>query len=314
VQLSQPLPALIDAALGAALPADARLAVAVSGGPDSLGLLALTRASLPGRVTALTVNHGLRSGSAAEAEHVAALCRAADIPHHILVWPGPHPRRSVQAAARTARYTLMTAWCVANRTPYLLTAHHAEDQAETLLLRLARGSALAGLTGIRAARPLAPGVMLVRPLLAQPRKLLEDAAHAAGWAPLTDPSNTNPRHDRTHVRALLAREPVLLPASALAASAAHLAADEAVLDWAAARAWEGRVTITTTGLALDLAGLPQALQLRLLARAFAHFDTVPRGTAMARLLARGGGTLAGLRLRKGLVWTLVPAPARQNRP
>lgn len=314
MQLSEPLPALIANALGAALPADARLAIAVSGGPDSLGLLALAQASCPGRLTALTIDHGLRAGSAAEAAHVARLCQAAGIPHHTLVWSGPYPRQNLQAAARAARYALLAQWCSAHAIPYLLTAHHAEDQAETLLMRLARGSGLAGLTGIRAARPLAPGVTLVRPLITTPRAALAAAARAAGWTALDDPSNSHPRHARTHVRALLVREPDLLPPPALAASAAHLAADQAALDWATARAWESRVTISATSLALDLAGLPQALQHRLLARAFAHFGTAPRGSAIARLLARGGGTLAGQRLKSGPVWTLAPAPQRQNRP
>jgi tRNA(Ile)-lysidine synthase len=311
---------LIGEALGKTLAPETRLAIAVSGGPDSLGLLALAHAALPGRVTALTVDHGLRAGSAAEAAQVASLCAAAGIPHHVLSWPGPHPRANLQAAARAARYALMADWCQRHDVPVLLTAHHAEDQAETLLMRLARGSGLAGLSGIRAARPLAPGVMLVRPLLTTPRTALADAARAAGWTAIDDPSNRHPRHDRTHVRALLAREPGLLPASMLATSAACLAEAEAALDWATDRAFESRVTQHANGLGLDLAGLPQALQHRLLVRAFAQLGAAPRGSAVARLLARGGGTLAGLRLRAGAglrlragpPWTLTPAPPRKS--
>ena len=312
-----PVPALaplVEAALGAPLPATARLAIAVSGGPDSLGLLALAHHDFHDRITALTVDHGLRDGSAAEARHVASLCAGSGIAHHTLVWAGPHPRSNLQARARAARYALMADWCHQNRVACLLTAHHAEDQAETLLMRLARGSGLGGLSGIRACRLLAPGVQLLRPLLTVPRATLHNATRAAGWPALTDPSNTSPRHDRTHVRALLSRAPDLLPATALAGSAACLAQAEAALDWVATRAFESRVAVTPHGLTLDLAGLPAELQHRLLVRAFAHFGEAPRGSAIARLLVRGSGTLAGLSLRPGPPLRLEPAPPRRPHP
>jgi len=304
------LPALFAAAAGHPLPPDARLAVAVSGGPDSLGLLAMAAEAWPGRLTALTVDHGLRAEAVAEAAQVTALCAAREIPHQVLRWDGPHPSSNIQAGARTARYRLMADWCAAARTPYLLTAHHEEDQAETLLMRLARGSGLAGLSGIRRQRPLSTSVLLVRPALTLPRAALAAAAHAAGWLPLVDPSNTDPRHNRTHARALLAREPRLLPAAALARSAAALAEAEAALDWATDRAFASRTSPAPGGLSLDLAGLPQALQHRLLLRALAVLGAAPRGSAVARLLARGGGSVSGIRVRSGPLWSLSRAPPR----
>ncbi|WP_439533191.1 tRNA lysidine(34) synthetase TilS [Polymorphobacter sp.] len=307
---AEDLSSLLAATLGHPPPPEARFAVAVSGGPDSMGLLAMAIDTLPGRITALTVDHGLRAEAAADAAHVGAACAERAVPHHVLAWTGPHPATNIQAEARAARYRLMTDWCVAHDTGFLLTAHHAEDQAETLLMRLARGSGIAGLSGIRRLRPLAPGVMLVRPVIGLPRCRLADAAHAAGLLPLADPSNHDPRHDRTHVRALLARESRLLPVTGLARSAKALAAAEAALDWAADRAWASRVQRTDKGLALDLEGLPPMLQGRLLARALADFGAVPRGSAVARLLARGGGTLAGVRVRTGPLWQLSFAPAR----
>jgi tRNA(Ile)-lysidine synthase len=303
---------LMAAALGHPLAAGAQLAIAVSGGPDSFGLLAMAAAACPGRITVLTVDHGLRAEAAAEAALVAAACSTQGVPHHVLLWAGPKPDANVQAEARAARYRLMGAWCAAHRVPYLLTAHHAEDQAETLLMRLARGSGVAGLSGIRRRRPLADGVTLVRPVLGLRRAQLAAAAKAAGFSPLDDPSNTNPRHDRTNVRALLAREPRLLPPAALARSAEMLAEAEATLEWVTARAFASRASITDAGLTLDLAGLPPALQNRLLAQALAHFGVDPRGSAVARLLARGGGTLAGIRVRSGALWSLAKAASRRG--
>lgn len=142
------LSGLIAAALGRPLPAQARVALAVSGGPDSMALLALAAAALPGRITALTVDHGLRAAAAAEAAGVAAQCAARGIAHATLRRDGPPIRANVQARARAARYALMADWCRAHGAGLLLTAHHADDQAETLLMRLNRASGSDGLAGI----------------------------------------------------------------------------------------------------------------------------------------------------------------------
>ncbi len=320
------LAALVDAALGAPLPPDAHLAVAVSGGPDSMGLLVLAAAAFPGRVTALTVDHRLRAGSAAEAATVAGQCAGLGIPQRILAGPGPQPRTNLHAAARAARYALLREACLEAGIGVLLTAHHAEDQAETLLLRLARGSGSAGLAGIRARRQLAPGLVLLRPLLAAPRAALAAAANAAGLVPVQDPSNSDQRFDRSRMRALLSREEAMLPAEGIAAAAAHLADVEAALDWAAERAWEGRA-LMENGVRLDAGGLPFELQRRLVARAVAAAAPleapVLRGGDVARLvrqLLQGRpGTLAGVkarpvsegRLGAGRLWHFSPAPPRR---
>ncbi len=297
---------------------DETLAVAVSGGPDSIGLLALAVAAFPGRVTALTVDHGLRADSADEAAAVAAQCAARGIAHVTLAWEGPRPRSDVQAAARTARYALMADWCASHGAAMLLTAHTLEDQAETLLMRLARGSGVAGLAGVRACRRLAPGVELVRPVLGMRHADLRAAA--AGWAVTADPSNTDPRFGRTRVRGLLAREAVALPAAGLAASAAHLAAAEAALAWVADTAWAGRVTVADDRVLLDAAGLPDEVRRRLLARAVTVLapDTALRGAGVMRavvLLDSGATTtLGGVRMRPGSVWVLQrSAPRREKR-
>ncbi len=311
------LAALIGAALGRPVSVDERLAVATSGGPDSLALLSLAAAAFPGRVTALTVDHRLRAAAAAEAAGVAAQCAARAIPHQTLVREGPGFDSNVQARARAARYELLGDWCVQHRHALLLTAHHADDQAETLLMRLGRASASGGLAGIRAARPLRAdqpsGVMLVRPLLGCRKAALSAIAAAAGWQLVDDPANHDTRHDRTQARALLAANPAL-DAAALAASAAHLAADAQALAWAADLAWAGRVRETDGRLAIDAGGLPAALVQRLLARAVETLalETLAgrpvRGSDIARLAARLGdgfsGTLAGVVARPGTIWQL----------
>src|SRR5262245_16934078 len=111
-----------------------KLGIAVSGGPDSLALLLLAEAAFPGRVQAATVDHGLRTESADEAAFVAALCRQRDIPHATLR-PETPIEGNIQSAARRARYALLEAWRSEQRLDWILTAHHADDQAETLLMR-----------------------------------------------------------------------------------------------------------------------------------------------------------------------------------
>jgi tRNA(Ile)-lysidine synthase len=300
--------ARLAAALGRPLAPDEHLAVATSGGPDSLALLSLAAAAFPGRVTALTVDHRLRAAAAAEAAGVAAQCAARAIPHHILVREGPAFAANLQAQARAARYALLEAWCVQHRHGLLLTAHHADDQAETLLMRLNRASGSDGLAGIRAVRLLRSGVMLVRPLLDCRKVDLAAIAGADGWHAVDDPANRDPRHDRTAMRALLAAHPEL-DVDALAASAAHLAADAEALAWAVDLAWMGRVHEADGALCVDAAGLPAALVQRLLARAVETLAGRPvRGGDIARLAARLGdgasGTLAGVVARPGPIWQL----------
>jgi tRNA(Ile)-lysidine synthase len=152
--------------------------------------------------------------------------------------------------------------------------------------------------------------MLLRPCLTLPRARLAAAAEAAGFVPVIDPSNISPRHDRTRTRALLAREPGLLPAGQLAQTANALAEAEASLVWTTDRAFASRVTTTETGFTLDLDGLPNELQRRLLDQALIRLGAAPRGSAVARLLARGGGTLGGIHVRAGPLWRLTKAAPR----
>jgi tRNA(Ile)-lysidine synthase len=179
---------------------------------------------------------------------------------------------------------------------------------------LNRASGSDGLAGIRAARPLRSGVWLVRPLLGVRKADLATIVTGAGWQAVDDPSNHDPRHDRSRMRAALAGSGLDVPA--LARAAAHLADEAAALDWAADLAWQGRVSGDGAALLLDVRGLPAALVQRVLARAVAQLGAAcPRGRDVARLAARlsagQSGTLAGVAVRPGAVWTLRPAKGHQ---
>ncbi|MEL6318460.1 MAG: tRNA lysidine(34) synthetase TilS, partial [Pseudomonadota bacterium] len=263
------------------------VAVAVSGGRDSLALLILTAAFARGRaeplrVAALSVDHGLRDGSRAEAESVAGHAAALGAESALLVWEEREERSgNLQAAARAARYRLMRAWRRAHGVGPLLTAHHREDVAETFLLRLARGSGVDGLAGMAeetieeahddpsAERP-GPRLRLIRPLLETPGAALGAVCRAAGRAWIEDPSNADPRFDRARARALAE------PLAALGLDAPRLANTARAMARARTALEEGTAALLATAAAREealglcrlalppLARAPRELQLRAL--------------------------------------------------
>ncbi|MFM2045513.1 MAG: putative tRNA(Ile)-lysidine synthetase, TilS [Pseudomonadota bacterium] len=193
--------AALMAPLGPFEPAP-RIAVALSGGPDSMALALLLHEwarAQGGGITTLTVDHGLRPGSAAEAGQVAAWMRTRGIPHHILTWTGQKPATGVQEAARRARYDLLTDWCRRSGILHLALGHQRDDQAETVALRRIARSGPDGLAAMAAIRELTD-LRLIRPLLGIPRARLAATCEAAGQAHVTDPSNQDPRHARVRTR------------------------------------------------------------------------------------------------------------------
>lgn len=177
--------------------------LAVSGGSDSAALLRLAHAALPERVALVaTVDHGLRPESAAEAQTVARWCADLGFPHETLLWRGEKPQGDLSAQARAARYALLRAAAWA-RGAALVAAHTAEDQAETFLMNLSRGSGLEGLAGMRP-RSARGGVVLLRPLLGVERGALQAwlCARSAPW--IEDPSNADLRRLRPRLRAAAA--------------------------------------------------------------------------------------------------------------
>lgn len=289
------------------------LAVAVSGGADSLALALLADAwarKRGGRITALTVDHGLRPEAAAEARQVARWLRVHGIAHRTLRWAAPKTSRAnIQAKARAARYGLLTAWCREHGAADLLVAHHQEDQAETFLLRLARGSGLDGLAAMAAETPR-DGVRLLRPLLGVPKAALVAFLRRRKQCWIEDPSNRDIAYARVRMRALL---PALaaegLTAERLAETAARLGQARAALADACTDLLGRAVEAHDAGYAmLDVrafAVAPREVALRGLARllvAFGGQDYTPRYDRLRRLAdelfagLKGGRTLAGCRI------------------
>ena len=184
------------------------VAVAVSGGPDSLALLLLVdrwAREHGGTTIALTVDHGLRPDSSAEAAQVGASVKARCIAHAVLPWVGEKPHSGIQNAARQARYRLLTEACAARGILHLAIAHHADDQAETVLFRRERGSGPAGLAGMAASRSLG-AVRMIRPLLGWPKSALIETCRDFGQDFVEDPSNRSERFARTALRRWLAED------------------------------------------------------------------------------------------------------------
>jgi len=251
-----------------------RIAVACSGGPDSMALtwLAAAWAKQAGvGLQVLIVDHALRPESGAEASLTAQRLAERSIAARVLTRAGPPFDRNVQAQARDARYALLAAACAEDDIRHLLLAHHLEDQAETFLLRLARGSGVEGLASMADRLDPPDGPALLRPLLPFPKAALAETLREAGLDAVDDPSNRNPAHARVRMRGLL---PLLakegLTADRLADTARRMADAAEVLDLAA-RDLAGRCLIfhpagyaCVDASVLDEA--PRATRLRLIAR------------------------------------------------
>jgi tRNA(Ile)-lysidine synthase len=206
-------------------------AIAVSGGRDSMALVRLAAdyrvgAAVP--ILALTVDHGLRKASAAEAAQVADWCEKAGLPHKTLVWTGDKPTSGIQEAARHARYRLLASAVQEAGLDTLLVAHSADDQTETVFMRLARGAGPRGLSAMQETAFIAAGagapVRLVRPLLGCSRAQLTATVRAFRQPYVDDPSNDDPGFERIRTRALLAalEEQKILTQKALLRSAGRM--------------------------------------------------------------------------------------------
>lgn len=294
-----------------------RLAVAVSGGSDSIALALLTNAwarERGGKITALTVDHRLRPESSAEALQVSTWMAAEGIPHETLVWNGPKPTTNLQAAAREARYKLLTTWCQRNSVRHLALGHHRDDQAETFLLRLARGSGPSGLAAMGPATER-NGIRLLRPLLGMSRAALQELVRRTGHPWLNDPTNYQRRFARVRARTATASLPDLAGAATIRARAR--AGIEALSD----ELLHKLATWRAAGFCLldpnILAGAPPQIAAAAIARVLMVVGgrTLPPGqSALARLVERAsrhkGGTLHGVRLALEANTLLVVREAR----
>ena len=299
------------------------LAVAVSGGPDSMALLVLAASAFSDAVVAATVNHGLRDASAEEARMVAREAERLGLPHAILNVAGPIAGASLQARARDARYALLAEWAEEGRALAIATAHHADDQAETFLMRASRGSGVSGLASIRSATVIG-GATVVRPLLGWRRAALRAIVRRAGLPFVDDPANSDPRYDRTRFRQLLDRNEWLDP-PALARTAVAVAEAERDLGEMALLMWRERVEITSDAVALNPAGLPRDTLRRIVRRAIAtvraaHDMTAPVFDESANIEAMLDSLLAGRRATHGGIlagtrrgrWQFRVAPPRRS--
>ncbi len=316
--LDQSLVTRFAANLAALISNEDRVGIAVSGGPDSLALLLLAAHTAPDRFEAATVDHGLRHDSGEEALRVAEICAELGIRHEVLTanWDAP-PTSNLQAQARAVRYDLLERWAVARNLAAVATAHHADDQAETLLMRLARGAGLAGLASARASRLLGGhNVRLIRPLLAWRHSELQAICNRSGIVPVDDPANSDPRHDRTIIREWLNHAPALIDPVRVASSAQNLADAEDALDWVLQGIVAERLIQEEDSLLLRCGDLPRELQRRLLLTAFERAGKeAPRGPdlvrAMNALHSGRAATLAGLKLEPGDSWRIRTARPRR---
>jgi tRNA(Ile)-lysidine synthase len=313
-----PVSATEASALFADLENSGTLVLAISGGPDSTAMMVLAArwsAALERgpRLVAVTVDHGLRPGAAAEARDVAQLAVALGIAHQTVRWSGEKPSSGIQEAAREQRYRLLAAAARREGARHILVAHTRDDQAETVVFRLARGSGLTGLGGMTRLTPR-DDLIVVRPLLEVPKARLVATLKAGGVAYAEDPSNVDARFARTRLRRLM---PALsaegLDAGRLGRLAWRLARADRALEAATDEAFP-RVSLTRAAaqarILLDIhafSALPAEIALRVLGRAISAAGAegpVELGKLEALLAAiaaaRAGG---GRQLR----WTLAGA-------
>jgi tRNA(Ile)-lysidine synthase len=284
-------------------------------------LLLLASAAFEGRVEAATVDHGLRPESPVEALHVEDICERIGCAHTILNVTVDDGAAGVQAEARRARYQALSDWAARQDIAHLATAHHADDQAETVLMRLQRGSGVAGLAGIRPRRREGP-LLILRPLLGWTKAELVHLVSRSGVEAVDDPSNQDTRFDRAAMRRFLVHNPQFQPQRLSRTAAAMRAAEEALV-WTVEQLAEDRITSAGGEWRIEIADLPRELKRRLLIRAIAEvrleagLETVPpRGEELESLIdtLEGGGTrsLAAINARGGSAWLLRLAPPRRR--
>jgi tRNA(Ile)-lysidine synthase len=326
------------------------LLLAVSGGPDSMALMWLVarwrNAMARGpRLIAVTVDHGLRSEAAAEARNVKRLARSLDVPHRTVRWTGVKPKTGLPAAARAARYRLLAQAAQAGGATHILTAHTRDDQAETLLMRMLRGSGISGLAAM-ARESERDGVRLARPFLNVSKSQLIATLNKAKVGFADDPTNRDQNFTRPRLRAVM---PVLAAEGGDARNLARLAsrlaranaAVEVLVDGAerylALRYREAQPRSDSKafhGRAYDakaFATMPEEIRLRLLKRAidrFGHEGPAELGKVEALLAALDRACASQARegqprLKQTLAGALVsltagririePAPPRRRR-
>lgn len=261
----------------------AHLAVAVSGGPDSMALALLARDYCEANnigLSALIVDHGLRSESASEAQYVGQTLAQHRIKSQILTWRGQKPSANIHEHARTMRYQLMTSYCKEHQISHLALGHHLDDQAETVMMRIFRGTGVDGLVAMKA-KSKRDGVTLLRPLLSYSKMQLLEFVMMRGVAFVEDPSNHNLRFERVRIRQMMAEFPEIWR-QRLVLLASNAQRSSSYLQQQADAAFE-KLIVSDDPLAIDLnqyRSLHEEIALRVL-----------------NLLLKQSGAIKGARLR-----------------
>ena len=296
--------------------------IAVSGGPDSTALMHLAAAAAAADDAAqpplaiATVDHGLRPEARAEAEAVARAADVLGLSHHLLAWDGPKPEARLQERARQRRYELLVDCARSIGASHIATAHTLDDQAETVLFRLMRGSGVAGLAGM-SPQVRRGGLLLVRPFLDVPKSRLVAACRAGGWPFVEEPANADPRFARARLRRLM---PALaaegLDAPRLATLARRMGQAEAALSAAAERIAAAAAGSGDAIAAGELLAAPVAVRVRALALLLGASTTSAAPIRLDRLErlteALSAAAEAGLPLRRTLAGILVAFDGRDR--
>lgn len=305
------------------LPEGGRLGLAVSGGPDSMAMLLLAKAQPDCNFEVATVDHGLREEAKEECALVAEACEALGVRCALLSIDVA--KGNLQEQARAARYAVLGKWASENGISAIATAHHADDQAETILMRLNRGSGIAGLSGIRRRTDIEGcDVPVIRPLLDFRRDELKGVIEASGVETADDPSNRDDSFERVRIRKALATAEWLDP-TAMARSAQHLAETADYLSGPLGEAWQANVVPTQGGFSYYPGNSPFE-NVELLAMILRQMGAEPRKSEIARMarrlwegrsaslggiLAQASSDPAGLGV-DGRRWDFQPEPPRRT--
>ncbi len=288
-----------------------KLGLAVSGGPDSLALLLLAHENHPTQIAAATVDHGLRREAKDEAEMVADVCARRNIPH-IILKPSIPIRGNIQSEARKVRYNLLQSWMEKEQISWLATAHHADDQLETLIMRVLRGSGIDGMSAIRAKRGY-----VIRPLLHLSKMELEEYVRSQGITAVDDPSNHDQSFDRVRVRKALSQLDGFNVGLASQSAAALDDAREAIA-WMVENLASENIERDGDCCRLKANDFPHEILRRLVLKCLHICDPAlsPRGPQLERIIVamRHGETVTiGNTLCNGRgMWSFEPAPKRRK--
>ncbi len=248
------------------------------------------------RLSVATVDHGLRAEAAREAAMVRATCESLGLPHATLCWTDPCGPGNLSARARTARYDLLRDWAAGQGIRSVALGHTLDDQAETVLMRLARGSGVDGLSGMSEAR-VDGGILWLRPLLSQRRGALRDWLQARGIGWVDDPTNDDPAYDRVKARQMLhLLTPLGVSREGVVETAQWMARAREVLERAAMELAETALRHDAAEIVIEVDAFraaPEETRLRLLSAAICWIGGTAYRPRLAALMQVEASVLAG---------------------